>query len=787
MTACLLILEYVSHELGYDQFHQKSDDIYRVVNDRYQEGERVQLGTITYPTIGKNMQQDFPEIINHTRLSYGGSQIIRRGDQAFRVDRGLYTDNQFLQLFDFELLAGSRTDLFKEPNEVVLTESTAQNIFQGVEGDWDAIIGEEVRLNRLAVAVTVAGVIADFPSNSLLYGDLLISYPTLVSNFGEFYEDSYTFSDFYHYVELKPGTDVAALELKFAGFSDQYFRGEEVSGAEEKFYLQPLQEAHLYSKNLEYEIGKTNDGTTVWALLLIAFFILVIAWINYINLSSVRAIERSKEVGVRAVMGAKGRQLIGQFMAEASVINGISFLLAIGILWQIQPLYNTWFDFELSFRDLFGTATTQVYLWLGIFVLFGSGILLSGFYPAWLLSQQQIPLVLKGEFQQSANSRNMRKGLVVFQFAVSIVLISGTWMVYQQVSLMNEKDLGILTDQIITIGGPELTPFDSAFIPKMQTLKDELAAHPGIESSTLSSRVPSQGMGRMFNVRRFGQPAAESKTSNFINIDWNFSNTYQLPLLAGKNFEIGDHNLNGNLVNKLVLNASAITMLGFEDMEGAIGQQITIGERNWTIKGIVADHHQTSLRFEKEAIIYFPFYQTNGLISIRTANSDIKSSLAHAEQVFQTLFPGNVFEYQFLDERVQTAYIQDVQFGRLLTFFTILALAIASLGLFGLASYTTHLRIKEISIRKVLGANLSDLMLLLSKDFIRLIIIAIIIGTPIAWYFGNLWLENFVYHINMPWWTFLLSGLAAIAVALAITGSQAIKAGVHNPVDALRR
>ena len=465
MTACLLILEYVSHELSYDHFHQKSEQIYRVINDRFQEGERVQLGTITYPTIGKNMQQDFPEVINHTRISYGGGQIVRRDNEAYRMDRGIYVDNQFLQLFDYDLLAGSRDDLFKEPNEIVLTESSARIIFNDNTDNWESMLGQEIRLNRLANPVTVTGIIADFPSNSLLFSDLLVSYPTLVSNFGEFFENSYTFSDFYHYVELKPDTDIAALEAKFTGFSEQYFRGEEVSGAEEKFYLQPLHEAHLYSSDLEYEIGRTNDGNTVWALLLIAFFILVIAWINYINLSSVRAIERSKEVGVRAVMGARGRQLISQFMAEASIVNGISFLLAIALLWQVQPLYNNWFNFDLSFRDLFGTANTQIYLWLGIFVLFGSGILLSGFYPAWLLSRQQIPLVLKGQFQQSANSRNMRKGLVVFQFAVSIILISGTWMVYQQVSLMNQKDLGILTDQILTIRGPELTPFDSSFIP----------------------------------------------------------------------------------------------------------------------------------------------------------------------------------------------------------------------------------------------------------------------------------------------------------------------------------
>lgn len=787
LAACLLILEYVSYELSFDRFHDKSDQIYRVINDRFQNGERVQKGTITYPTIGPTMEQDYAEVIGHTRLFYQNSVVLDHENQLFESEECLGVDEHFFEMFDYEILYGTRQGLMSTTNEIALSASMAKQIF-GLEGqELGGLIGQSIKADGETDPYSISAIFADFPDNSYLQAEVLFSYSTFIRAFGETADNSWTWSDFYHFLELAPGTDVATLEAKFVDFSDRYFNGQEVSGAEERFYLQPLEEAHLYAADLEYEIGQTSNGRTVWAMLLIAFFILLLAWVNYINLSSVRAIERSKEVGVRAVFGAKGRQLIAQFILEAGLVNIASLGLAILICIQVQPWYNQLLGNDLSLSFLGQNTIVQFYLLFVLILVFISGVLLSGFYPAWLLSRQRIPLVLKGQFQQTDKSQQTRKSLVVFQFAASFILIAGSWLVYQQVRFLNQQDLGILTDEIIIVDGPALTNFDSTFIDRAQTFKETLKASPSVASVTLSSRIPGEAMGRMFNLSRADDPSGKEFTTNFINIDFNYADTYGLEMVAGENFVRGDHNLDFNLVDQIILNEEMVKVLGFESPETAIGKSISTGPKNWEIKGVFPNFHQKSLHHPLEPIVFRPLYETSGPISVKVSGTEIAPIISHIQQTYTNLFPGNSFSYQFLDEHLQEAYIQDQRFGTILGLFTTLAIIIATLGLFGLASYTTSLRTKELSVRRVLGANFADLLLLLSNDFFKLILIAIMVGIPVSWYLSLQWLENFSYHIEVHWWVFLLSGGLAFLLAFLIVGFQALKTNFSNPIDALRQ
>lgn len=788
MAACLLILQYVGFELSFDQFHDKGDQIYRVVNDRYQNGKCIQKGTITYPTIGKAMAEDFPEIVDHTRLTLSGGGLLRQEEEVFADISMLYADDRFFEVFSFEMLEESKEKTLIEPNEIVLTESIAKKIFDVEDGSYDQVLGKTVYFDRYTEALEVTGICKDVPTNSLLQYEILVSYPTFINMAGEGADNSWDWSDFYHYLVLKSGTDVAALEAKFDDFSERHFRGNEVSGSVEKFSLQPLKDAHLYSSDLEYEIGTTTNGKAVWSMLIIAFFILLIAWINYINLSSVRAIERAKEVGIRKVVGAKKGQLIRQFLMEAFVVNLVSLVIA----FQLVQFIKSWFvgtmgeDYAAS-HLLFETPA-QVYLFLGLGLLVLFGILFSGTYPALLLSAQNTSSVLKGIFQKTTGSNWLRKGLVIFQFTASIALIAGTMLVYRQIQFMQKQDLGINIDQMMVLNSPQLTSWDSTFIDRMNSFKAELVNYPNIKHATVSSRVPGESMGRFFNLRKVSEASSTGASCNFIEIDHSYSETYGVKLLAGRDYRRNDHNLDPNLITNIILNNAAIEMIGFENAEAAIGQQVKFGQRDkeWTVVGVYENFHQRSLHYAIEPMLFLPFYGTYQPISIKIASDDVDETIANINKTWEAFFPGNAFEYNFLDDRFAQLYAADTRFGKILSFFTSLAILIACLGLLGLASYTAFLRTKEIGIRKVLGANTSSLVTLLSKDFLKPVLIATLIATPIAWYGMSLWLKDFHYRIDLDWKVFALSGLVAIGVALLTISFQSIRAALRNPVESLK-
>ena len=786
MGACMLLLQYVGYELSFDHFHTKADRIYRVVNERFQEGKSIQKGTITYPTIGPAMRKDFPEVANTTRMMAEGKVFISLGDKLEEHEGMFWTDEHFMEMFDFPVLAKEKDQLLTGPGELIITRTLAEIYFPWAKNDFNAVLGKELFLGSHKDVFKIVAVLDDLPANSLLKFKVLGSMATIVRDRGKDALESWNWSDFWHFIELKPGTNVAALEAKLPAFSERYFQGTKVSGSEEIFTLQPLKEAHLYSKDLEYEIGETSNGRAVWSLLIVAFFILVIAWINYVNLSSVRAIERSREVGVRKAIGAGRGQLIGQFMMEALLVNVVALSLALPAIQLIKPWFAANFDLKPEFLHLFSAGNYFLMALLGGLIL--AGVLVSGAYPAWLLSSSPVSGVLKGFFQKSLGGGALRKGLVVFQFTASIALITATWLVSQQIRFMSRQDLGVKLDHVMTINPPRMTVWDSTYIGNVNAFKRALTAHSNIKAAATSNRAPGDPfLGRVFQIQKIGDgESTQSYTCGFIHADFNYANTYNLQPVAGRFFYETDHNPDWDKLQSIVLTESAVKMFGYPSDEEVVGKSVRFWDHNWTVVGVLPDFHQKSLHHAIEPILFLPSYGANNQISVRVSGEQLDETIAFIQKSYLEFFPGNVFKYAFVDDNFQKLYEADTRFGNILGFFTLLTMLIACLGLFGLASYTTILRTKEIGIRKVLGASVAGITSLLARDFVKLVVIAIVLATPLAWYFMQQWLTDFAYHIEIRWWMFAIAGAVALSVALLTVSFQSLKAALANPVKSLR-
>ncbi|MEM1326507.1 MAG: FtsX-like permease family protein [Bacteroidota bacterium] len=412
-------------------------------------------------------------------------------------------------------------------------------------------------------------------------------------------------------------------------------------------------------------------------------------------------------------------------------------------------------------------------------------VLISGAYPAFLLSAPQISNVLKGIFAKDIGGANLRKGLVVFQFTISIGLIVGTWLVSRQIAYVNQQDLGINVEQMMTISPPTLTRFDSIFFGKLDAFKAELAQVPGVEKVTTSSRVPGQNIGRIFQIEKAAEPG-QYVTSNFINADHDYAATYGLAPVAGRFLKPSDHDMVFANIDKLVISEASVDLLGYADAAAAINERVNFWGKSWQIVGVVPNYHQQSLHHRMESLFMISTYGTMHPFSLRVNTQNIEQTIAQVQAVYQDFFPGNYFDYQFLNDRYQTLYEADLRFGNILSFFTLLTIFIACLDLFGLTSYTTFLRTKEIGVRKVLGASVVDLVALLSKNFMLLVIIALFFALPIAYYFMHQWLDNFAYRIEMSWWIFALAGVAAILIAFLTVSVQSVKAALGNPVTSLK-
>jgi putative ABC transport system permease protein len=787
MAACLLILQYVNFELSYDQFNKNVGDLYRVYNDRYQNGKLIQHGTITYSGIGKAMQDDFPEVVNHARVEPFGKRIISRGTKKYGDQEVIAVDNSFLTMFSYPLLAGDLKSALTVPYTVVLTEDAAYRYF-GVRGNEAAsAIGKTFIMGTDSMPYKVTAICRNIPENSHLSFDLLASYVTVYSGKNPYKEADYDFteSDFWHYIQLKQGTDYKALQTKFAAFSQKHFQGNKISGSVEKFYLQPLSRAHLYS-DFEYEIGKTGSATVVWGLLIIALFIIVIAWVNYINLSTARSVERAREVGVRKVIGAAKTQLIRQFLTESFLINIIAVILAIGLVLLLQSPFNTLVGHDLSFSFLLMKSMGGYSVMIGLAALLLAGIFISAFYPAFVLSSFRPILVLKGKFSASKKGIVLRKGLVIGQFAITVILIIGSFVVYRQIRYMNRQELGMNMDQVLVVKSPQLTNWDSTFISREDNFMHELRQIAGVSGAAASWNTFGGETGRSFHIRRAGQDNTIHYTMRNNGISMGWLDLYRIKLLAGRDYTYTDFNPDFGKLHNIILNESAIKLLGFATPQEAIGKTILTNERKWDVIGVINDYHQKSLRYPVEPTMLFPAYSSNNDIAIKVPAANLPAMITAVKRTYESFFPGNLFDYYFLDEKFNKQYANDQLFGKAFSIFAGFAVFIACLGLLGLALFATAQRTKEIGVRKVLGASVGNIVALLSRDFVLLVIFAFIIASPIAYFIMHQWLRDFAYRIDIEWWVFVVSGMLAAAIALITISFQAMRAAMGNPVKSLR-
>ncbi|HEY0654936.1 MAG TPA: ABC transporter permease [Chryseosolibacter sp.] len=786
LATCLFIFQFVSFELSYDTFHSKLDRIYRVTNDRYQHGKVIQHGTIMYPTIGPTMAKDYPEIEMYSRLMPGGAMNIKVEDKIITGHNCHFADEFFLQVFDFELLAGQRATALKERYTIVLTESAARAFFEVKDNDFVSVVGKTLYWALDPNPYKVTGVIEDVPESSHIQFDALVSYSTLFTPENPDADNSWTWSDMRHYLVLKPGADYKTLEAKFDEYSERYFQGDKVSGSVEKFYLQPLRRAHLFS-DYEYDIAKTASGKAVWAMLIVAISILVLAWINYINLTTSRALDRAKEVGVRKVMGAYKSQLVRQFIFESVLISFFAFAIAVLLVNLLQNSFNALIDANLSWTKIFsGIDRSTMVIFVSLMI---GGMLLSGFYPAFVLSSYQPATVLKGKFQRSAKGQFLRKGLVVVQFTASAALITGTLIVSRQLKFMNDIDLGINISNTIIIQPPERTNWDSTFIARVETFKTEVSRLDGVENVTSSNSTPGDRLPRAFGIRLAEHPSSARYTMSVVNGDYTFLDTYKIKVLAGRKFVATDHKIDFDDISTVILNESGVKLLGITSPDAAVGKEIVWGNngtRKWTVVGVVNDFHQESLRRPKEPMIFRPTYSTYHEFSILTSRQDQQQLLAEVKNVYDNVFPDNAFQYRFLEEKFKNQYKDDNRFGKVVSVFMVLGIVISCLGLIALSSYTAVQRTKEIGVRKVLGASLANIVSLLSLDFIKLVFIATLISLPIAYFSMQGWLESYAYRINITWIMFAVPLITIVGIAAITISFQVLKTAMLNPAQTLK-
>ncbi|MBT1708596.1 ABC transporter permease [Fulvivirgaceae bacterium PWU5] len=782
LAACLLIFQFVRYELSYDTFHAKIDRTYRVTNDRFQHGKLIQHGTITYPAVGPAMVRDFPEIEEYTRLMPAGTLNIRIDDQHIRSGQSHFADEHFFSVFSFSMLAGDRLTALKEPLSAVLTEHAAKQFFPAQGADYASMIGKTFYWGTDTEPYTVKAICQDIPANSHIQFDVLISYATLVHATQMEADNSWTWSDMRHYLVLKPGVDHTQLEAKFPAFSDRHFQGDKVSGSVEKFYLQPLRDAHLYSQ-YEYDIAKVASGKAVWAMLIVALFILLIAWINYINLTTSRALDRAKEVGLRKVMGAFKTQLIKQFIFESFILTGLAFVVAMMMAQLLQAPFNKITGNDLSLWRIIQTTDTRTLVAVAALLLLGA--LVSGFYPALVLSSYQPITVLKGKFQRSARGNFLRKALVIVQFTSSAALITGTIIVSQQLNFINDADLGMVIDNTVIVNAPELSAWDSSFMQRVESYKHALLQLPGVEHAATSANLPGDRLARGFNLHLKEQTSAKY-TISYLGVDHHFMSTYNMSLVAGRGFLPTDHQVDYDKIRSIILNVNATRLLGISTPEDAIGKELTDDKHAWTIVGVIRDFHQESLKSPMEPTVLMPTYSTYAATSIKIKTEDTKSILASIENTYKKYFPGNAFEYFFLKDRYNRQYHDDMRFGKIVSIFTGLAIIVACLGLIGLSSYTAVQRTKEIGIRKILGASVVNIVSLLSADFVRLVLIASLLSIPIAYFSMQHWLQGYAYRVTPGWAQFVIPLLAVLLIATFTISFQVLKAAMRNPADTLK-
>ncbi len=787
IACCLLIFQYVAFERSYDTFEKNADQIVRLRLDSYQAGRLSWKSATSYPAFGPTMKKDFPEVENFCRLH--DANLVLTNDERnvkFKEDKGYYADASFLSMFNVQLLSGNPGVALTGPDKILLSEETAKKYFGNTSSSYRDALGKKLvfRDPQFTRTFEVTGVFKEFPSNSHLVVHHLVSYATLgaierlAGDSSNSTETSFGWYDFYTYLQLRKGTDLKNFESKLPAYCDRYMNNREWAKANNihnEIHVMPLHDIHLYS-NLNQEAETNGNGQSVSFLFMIAFFIIGIAWINYINLATARSMERAREVGMRKVLGAARKNLIGQFLVESFLLNLIAFLLALLLVFLLTPWFN-----QLTGRPGHHVFTLPVNYWLGFAAMFLGGSLLSGIYPAFVLSGFRPIHVLKGVFKNQQGGVGLRKGLIIGQFATSVILIAGTIIVFQQVSFMRRQNLGVDINQTIVMDGATSIS-DSLYQSSFRPFKNELLKIPGVKNVAASSSVMGREIYWTNRNVRLGADANGAVTLYNIAVDYDFIPSFGIEMKAGRNFS-KEYPTD---TRSVLLNENAAKLLGFNDDNKAVNQTIIAGGDTVSVLGIVANYHHEGLQKEIGPVLFRLEPNTRDAYSVKISTGNVQATIGGIEQLWNKYFPADPFNYYFLDELFDQQYKADKQFGAVFGLFAFLAILIACFGLLGLSAFNVLQRTKEIGIRKVLGASVQNILFILSKDFLSLVFVSFVIAIPLTWFIMQNWLQDFAYRINIKWWVFLIAAVSATLIALLTISFQAIKAAVANPVKSLR-
>lgn len=783
MASCFLILLYCWHEFNYDTFHKDGDRIYRI-EYTIQRGESKKTGRIP-PAIGPALPAYFPEMEAVSRFYPRELSVALSENQTqFELKDVFFVDSSALQVFQLDFLQGNPARALHQPNAVVISDKTALQLFGRID-----VLGKSLRLAG-EDGFSITGVVKAWPDNSHLAFDMLLPYKAMIAvepahareRAQFFIENNWSATHSYTYVKLAPNQSTDQVEARFASFIQE--KGEEGVKDIQSFSLLPIQDIHLYAdRSGPKPLGNLNY---LYLFLLIGILSLLIACINFINLSTASSITRAKEVGVRKVLGAPRSVLISQFIGESMLLSGMAFVLSLIFTVALLPSLN-----NLTGISIPPTAVTDpiiLAIFVGIFLFTG---FLAGVYPAFFVSRFKPISVFKGVVgpQQKPWNKWLRDGLITLQFLAAISFIAGTLVVYLQLQHLRNQPLGFNESLILSLPlnsgnnlNSVLRPGDAQLRQRMNTFDEKALNHANVKAVTQCSKLP--GLGTVArHISTDSVPPSENLTASVLAVDYDFTETFELELLAGRDFDASfgvDH------LNSFLVNEKTMALLGWENPAAAIGQAMDLGGKEGRIVGVVKDFHIQSLHSAIAPLVMEVRPGGFGHFALRIEAGNTQETLAFLEEQWKSSFPEKVFEYTFLDDTLNEVYQSERRLATMIGYAAFLAILISCFGLFGLAALLTQQRFKEIGIRKVLGASMNQILKLIAKDFVQLIVLALLLAAPLTWYLSKDWLAEFAYRIEFPWWTTLLSGLAVMLIAFLTISAQSIRAALSNPVDAIR-
>jgi len=776
LAVALLIIQYVRFELSYENTHPLADRIVRLTIDYVNGGTVDSQDTETYPPLGPEVRQRLKEVVNQTRAYPLGEPTItvQVGNEYHVVEKALAVDSSFFTLFNYPLLRGSRAGLFTRPRQVVLTEKLALTYFNTLD-----VVGKTLKLARSegSTLLEVVGVVPDSPANTHLKFTMLISYPTMVSDFGE-KENNWDGNNTFTYLQLADNASYNQFTKSLAALSDRL--NDEKKLKNKQVIGQKIGDIHLYSHKI-FETEPNGEARSVYFLLGVALLVLLSAVVNYANLTTAKSLDRAREIGMRKVVGSTQGQIKAQIFTETILVNVVAAIGAVGLVALLRPVFVEMAGLPDGF-----SVFEDAFFWesVGVFLLLN--IILSGFYPAFVLSSFEPVTVLKGSFSRSTKGALVRKSLVIFQFVITLVLLVQTFAVYQQVSFLRSQNLGVSIDHTLVVKAPVGNKAQKDY----GRFRQMLLGQAQVKAVSLSNAVPGLGTTQMSTTT--GINLSESTRPTHYNyyltqIDTSFIDLMGLRLLAGKNFDAATPLAFSDPANRqIIVNEETLRLWEIPTPEAAIGKRVNFWGNPATIRGVVNNYHYESPKAAHIPIIHLYWPQFDSFASVKFAGGNAKEQVAMLKRVYEASFPYSPFSYFFMDSEYDKQYKADDRFQQVFGALTGFAILISCLGLFGLATFTVSKRTKEIGIRKVVGASTANLLALLSTDFIRTVSLAILIGLPITYFIVKNWLANYAVRIELSWWLFAAPSLLILVLVLVSIGSKTIAAALMNPVKSLR-